>query len=212
MYVPTWICHEMQSDVNRPCPVMNVMLMGLVWTIDGLVAQETDTFGVGNDLGFCRTPILCVKKSSYLSGMSGHRSCHSLPMSATNSLTHDLVETSMIWPLLKRIPNQTLMLTLEVLQNMWNMQNLENMHKMQNMPITQNTQNMQNMQNKQNLQKCVKPNLLKFNLPNQTYQTKPIKPNQIKQNQTQPSNQNLPKTSLPNKMTRISLYWFRLQI
>ena len=38
------------------------MLMGLVWTIDGLVAQETDTFGVGNDLGFCRTPILCVKR------------------------------------------------------------------------------------------------------------------------------------------------------
>ena len=61
------------------------------------------------------------------------------------------------------------------------------MHKMQNMPITQNTQNMQNMQNKQNLQKCVKPNLLKFNLPNQTYQIKPIKPNQIKQNQTKPS-------------------------
>ena len=141
----------MQSDVNRPCPVMNVMLMGLVWTIDGLVAQETDTFVVGNDLGFCRTPIPCVKTNAHI-----FQGCHSPPMSAANSLTHDLVETSMIWPLLKRIPNQTLMLTLEVLQNMWNMQNLENMHKMQNMPITQNTQNMQNMQNKQILQKMCK--------------------------------------------------------
>ena len=56
----------MQSDVNRLCPVINVMLMGLVWTIDGLVAQETDTFGVGNDLGFCRTPILCVKTKALI--------------------------------------------------------------------------------------------------------------------------------------------------
>ena len=47
---------------------MNVMLMGLVWTIDGLVAQETDTFVVGNDLGFCRTPILCVKKAHIFQG------------------------------------------------------------------------------------------------------------------------------------------------
>ena len=87
-------------------------------------------------------------------------------MSAAYSLTHDFVETSMIWPLLKRIPDQTLMQILEVLQNMWNMHNLENMHKMQNMPITQNTKKMQNIQN---MQKCVKPNLLNFNLPNQTY-------------------------------------------
>ena len=57
------------------------------------------------------------------------------------------------------------------------MQNLENMHKMQNMPITQNTKNMQNMQNKQNMKKCVKPNLLTFNLPNQTYEIKPAKQN-----------------------------------
>ena len=159
----------MQSDVNRPCPVMNVMLMGLVWTIDGLVAQETDTFVVGNDLGFCRTPIPCVKTNAHI-----FQGCHSLPMSAANSLTHDLVETSMIWPLLKRIRNQTLMQTLEILQNMWNMQNLENMHKMQNMPITQSTQS---MQNKQNMQKCVKPNLLNFKLPNQTYEMKPTKQN-----------------------------------
>ena len=81
----------MQSDVNRLCPVINVMLMGLVWTIDGLVAQETDTFGVGNDLGFCRTPILCVKTNAHI-----FQGCHSFPMSAAKSLTHDLVETSMI--------------------------------------------------------------------------------------------------------------------
>ena len=72
-------------------PVINVMLMGLVWTIDGLVAQETDTFGVGNDLGFCRTPILCVKTNAHI-----FQGCHSFPMSAAKSLTHDLVETSMI--------------------------------------------------------------------------------------------------------------------
>ena len=71
----------------------------------------------------------------------------SLSTHVTHWLTKYFVETWIIWPLLIRIHNKTLMHKLENMQNLQSMQNLENMQNVQNMQNMQNVPDMQNMQN-----------------------------------------------------------------